>query len=114
MAFRDPTPGKIAGLDRAFGRRVVGFVNLVRSAGVPLVVISGYRTLAQNRHVGGAPRSRHLYGRAVDVQVLGFTRDQIPLSWWQALGRVGESFGLRAGVFFRRPDPNHFDDGGVV
>lgn len=109
--FVDPTPSKVASLDRRFRQRVVPFVNWVRAAGVPLVVISGYRTVAQNRHVGGAPRSRHLMGRAVDVQVLGYTRDQIPAVWWASLGRVGEAFGLRWGGRFRAPDPNHFDAG---
>lgn len=34
----------------------------------PLIVTSGYRCEAHNAKVGGAPRSRHLYGDAVDVK----------------------------------------------
>lgn len=37
--------------------------------GATLVVISGYRTPAWNRHVGGAKNSQHVKGRAVDFVV---------------------------------------------
>lgn len=33
----------------------------------PVVVGSGYRSPAYNRHVGGAQHSRHMYGDAVDI-----------------------------------------------
>ncbi len=35
--------------------------------GKPLSIISGHRCTATNRAVGGAPRSRHLVGDAVDI-----------------------------------------------
>lgn len=34
---------------------------------VPLRVLSAYRTWAYNRAIGGAPRSQHCYGRALDL-----------------------------------------------
>lgn len=38
------------------------------SGGKPIRVLSGYRTPAYNRQIGGAPSSQHVYGRAVDLQ----------------------------------------------
>lgn len=37
----------------------------------PLVVLSGYRTSDWNRHVGGAPASQHVRGRAIDIRCPG-------------------------------------------
>jgi len=40
----------------------------VRDAvGLPLVVLSGYRTSAHNRAIGGARASQHVEGRALDL-----------------------------------------------
>lgn len=36
--------------------------------GLPLVVLSAYRTLAHNRAEGGSPNSQHVQGRALDLQ----------------------------------------------
>lgn len=33
----------------------------------PLRIVSGYRSAATNRAVGGAPNSQHLVGRAADI-----------------------------------------------
>lgn len=35
--------------------------------GRPLVIVSGYRCPVHNRRVGGAPRSFHVLGQAVDI-----------------------------------------------
>jgi hypothetical protein len=40
-------------------------------------VISGYRSPAHNRAVGGARNSQHLYGRAADISIGGYTPRQI-------------------------------------
>lgn len=45
--------------------------------GKPLISISGYRPPAVNRAVGGATRSRHLVGDAMDVYVQGMTGKQV-------------------------------------
>ena len=43
--------------------------------GKPLIVRSAYRSLAHNRTVGGAPRSKHLDGTAFDIAMMN--RDPI-------------------------------------
>ena len=42
-----------------------------------VTVTSGYRTPAHNRKVGGASRSRHLYGMAADIQVKGVRPEEV-------------------------------------
>ena len=39
----------------------------------PVHVLSGYRTPTKNKAVGGAARSRHLYGLAADIRIDGVT-----------------------------------------
>lgn len=34
----------------------------------PVTILSGYRTHAYNAHVGGAPSSQHVEGRAIDIK----------------------------------------------
>ena len=41
------------------------------SLGVPLVVLSGYRTVKHNKKIGGAPASFHLTASAVDLKAVG-------------------------------------------
>lgn len=86
-------------------------VNAARQVGVPLIVISGRRSITVNRDVGGVAKSQHLEGRAFDVQVAGYQVAQIPTWWWQSLGQFGEGLGLRWGGRFQSPDLNHFDLG---
>lgn len=46
-------------------------VELRRTYGKPMIITSGYRDADYNRKIGGAPNSAHLYGKAVDVRVMG-------------------------------------------
>lgn len=39
----------------------------------PIHILSGYRTQAYNKKVGGATHSQHLIARAADIQVKGIT-----------------------------------------
>ncbi len=106
----DPTFEKLQSLDPAMFWQALELVNAAREAGIPLIVISGRRSLDVNRQVGGAQNSLHLAGRAIDVQVVGYTREQLPASWWRALGVwAEENLGLRWGGRFA--DVNHFDMG---
>ena len=45
--------------------------------GRPVVITSGYRTVAHNKSVGGAAYSQHLYGRAADIRVQGIPVEQL-------------------------------------
>jgi len=44
------------------------FEELRVAVGLPLVVLSGYRTKAHNTAVGGAANSQHCQGRALDLR----------------------------------------------
>jgi len=45
--------------------------------GAPIRVVSGYRSLAHNNRVRGARSSQHLCGTAADIQIRGFTPEQV-------------------------------------
>jgi zinc D-Ala-D-Ala carboxypeptidase len=64
--FRDKRTGELpAG---APSRALIDVLERLRSrVGRPLRIVSGYRSPATNKAVGGAPRSRHLYGDAADI-----------------------------------------------
>ncbi len=107
----DPTEEKLAGLEPATGLRAYWLVRLAREAGIPLMIISGRRSPELNAQVGGATHSWHLVGKAFDVQVLGYSTNELSLDWWKALGGFAENaLGLRWGGRFN--DVNHFDLGG--
>lgn len=47
--------------------------------GRPLPVVSGFRDEAHNRRVGGASRSQHTYGQALELQPLAGRTGRIPI-----------------------------------
>ena len=52
---------------RGIDERIVWVLELLRSiANQPIIILSGYRCLKHNREIGGAERSKHLEGTAVD------------------------------------------------
>jgi uncharacterized protein YcbK (DUF882 family) len=66
------------------------YLEPLRRAYGPVTVVSGYRTPAHNRAVGGAPQSYHVYrarrvGVAADVKC---ARGRAP-DWHRALDRLG-------------------------
>ena len=112
----DPTERVIATLHPSIQDQVIDFVNAVRQASeIPLIVTSGRRTLAQQRKLVAAGRSRtmqskHLNGLAFDVDLLGIGRDDVSDDVWEWLGPSGENFGFVWGgrwVSFR--DVGHFE-----
>lgn len=54
----------------------------------PLVIISGYRTPAHNARVGGARRSRHLEGDAVDLRRGSVTINQAERAGFTGIGTL--------------------------
>ena len=57
--------------------RVVFMLDALRSLmGLPLPINSGYRSPAHNASVGGAPKSAHMEGLAVDIGTTKLTKAQ--------------------------------------
>jgi uncharacterized protein YcbK (DUF882 family) len=87
-------------LQREFACRHCGQVRIVpelverlehlrRIVGEPLVVVSGYRCATHNTAIGGAARSRHLLGEAVDLRH-GYARvSQAAHAGFLGIGRRG-------------------------
>jgi hypothetical protein len=55
-----------------------------KQLGRPFVITSWYRDPDSNRRAGGATNSMHLYGKAADIQIVGYSQRQaaIDLAWW--------------------------------
>lgn len=45
--------------------------------GVPVHILSGLRPRGLNTYIGGAKNSEHIYGRAADIEVEGYTPMQL-------------------------------------
>ena len=45
--------------------------------GVPIRIISGYRSPKYNRRIGGARRSQHMQARAADIKIKGMTPKEV-------------------------------------
>lgn len=41
--------------------------------GVPITIVSAYRTPEYNKKCGGSPKSQHMEGKAIDIQIKDFT-----------------------------------------
>lgn len=57
-------------------------------AGGPVEVLSGFRTGAYNKKIGGVDNSRHMYGMAADVVVDGMTPEEVA-TWAEEEGFGG-------------------------
>lgn len=75
----EPSPALISALERL--RAICG--------GRPLIIVSGYRSPAWNRHVGGALKSQHLYNRAADLRPGAATVDQAIEAGFTGIGWKG-------------------------
>jgi hypothetical protein len=54
-------------------RRLMWRLEVLRAkgGGHPITIVSGFRSAAYNRCIGGAPASQHMYGTAVDQRMVG-------------------------------------------
>lgn len=81
--FRDHRDGSLVGPDP----ELVQVLERLRAIdGRPLPVLSGYRSPATNRLVGGAGRSQHLVGRAADIPAGRFTVAQARAAGARGIG----------------------------
>ena len=63
-----PPPAVIETLKRT----ALGMEGIRAVLGAPIIISSGYRSPALNRSIGGAPKSQHVTGHAVDFICPGF------------------------------------------
>jgi hypothetical protein len=85
-----------------------------RYYGIPFVIrpLGARRTLEEQRPLlaGGQSRtlaSKHLTGRAFDLDVEGWGRDALPRGLWPIVGQIGQSVGLQQP--FPGWDPAHLE-----
>lgn len=109
----DRTDELLEGLEPWTQERAWWLIYIARRSGIPMHIISARRSYEANRDAGGTNKSLHLDGKAFDVAVVGYRRDDIPSEWWQQVGEWAErNLGLFWGGRFLhagQPDVNHFD-----
>lgn len=70
-----------------------GLQSLQEKWGRSLPIVSGYRDPARNRRAGGAKKSQHMHGNAVDIDVSGLSRSErielIRLARQEGWGGIG-------------------------
>lgn len=110
------SPRHLESLDPAFRVKVAAMLEVLRAEGWEPVIISGRRTLKQQRRIVRAGNSRtmkslHLCGRAVDVADARYgwrgEARQLDFPFWEALGRAARAQGLIWGGDWKRPDIPH-------
>lgn len=97
--------------------KAIRFITALRLAGIPAYIgnAGGIRTHEEQARLVSAGRSetlrsKHIEGKAFDIDILGFGRDQLPKSFWNDVGRFGEKLGLRWGGRFKGfYDAGHFE-----
>lgn len=114
----DSTLDQILTLDYSLQPVAIEFINRARvDLDYPAVIVAGgaRRSLATQRKLVAAGRSqtlnsKHVLGLAFDVDMLGWSRDDVP--WWvyADLGDLGQSMGLTwGGSWSGFPDVGHFE-----
>lgn len=112
----DETQYHLARLEPRTRQAAFVLVDAARRAGIPLVISSSRRSLSEQKALllQGRTRtlqSKHLAGKAFDVDWFGVNRDQVPPWLWSALGPFAEkNLGLIWGGRFKTiRDPGHFE-----
>lgn len=93
-------------------RRLVDCLEVIREAagGVPVKIVSGYRTPYHNRRCGGERKSQHLKAAAADIQVEGVKPTEV-YAIIKALisdGKI-EQGGIGLYDYKKRPGFVHYD-----
>lgn len=114
----DRTVEYLLTLDPAFLPKAWQFVSSLREMGAPVVIVAGgarrnpteqQRLVAMGR--SRTTKSKHLVGKAIDIDLYGVNRNAVPKWFWDAVGPYGESLGMRWGGRWVSPyDPGHFED----
>lgn len=112
----DATLQILGGLEDQTATAAYWLVWAARTAGYPVVVTSGRRSSAEQAALVAAGRSRtlqskHVTGRAFDIDWHGWDRDTVPSWFWQLIGPWAEmNLGLVWGGRWLSPyDPGHFE-----
>ena len=63
--------------------------------GMPIRIISGYRSPKYNRRIGGARKSQHMSAKAADIKVSGMSPDEVRDA---ILHLIGEGKMMQGGV----------------
>jgi len=97
----DPTLGQLQGLEPTTRDVAQVLIDYLRNNGIPAIITAqgGRRNEAEQAKLvqmglSRTSNSAHLAGRAFDLDVLGYSRDEVPKWLWQHLGQIAESAGL--------------------
>lgn len=93
LACKDGTPYPEVFKVNGTGRKVAFMFESIRQLyGLPIVIFSSFRTPEHNKKIGGAKRSQHLLGKALDLQPpRGITIDQ----FYNDIKLNAEKFGIK-------------------
>ena len=114
----DPTQAQVDTLDPEMAWRAAALINALRDEGYPagIVALGARRTPSEQAPLvregrSLTLRSRHLSGRAFDLDILGVNRDSVPEWFWTQVGIWAERWlGLKWGGRWTSPrDLAHFE-----
>jgi len=112
---------KLLELDRDVGHLGYALIYWLQYFGARARVSEGLRTRERQAYLYASGRtrpgpivtktlaSRHLGGRAFDIDFIGRHPDDVPIPWWEFAGYVGEQLGLRWGGRWALRDYRHFE-----
>lgn len=66
------------GSEHAIDPRLIAMLDDIRDQFGPVQIVSGYRSPAWNKKVGGASQSYHMRGMAADIRVVDLRESEIP------------------------------------
>jgi len=112
----DGTLAHINQLDPIMAPKALAFINYARSRlKLPAVITSSTRSPQEQAALVAVGRSKtlqskHLSGRAFDVDMYGWNRDAVPAWVWSELGPSASLFGLTWGGDWQTfKDVGHFE-----